>query len=418
MNKILKMKIILTLLIMSGSLLVHSQDMLESYLVEAAFNNPGLKGRFNEYQAALEKILQAGALPDPQVTFAYFIQPVETRVGPQRARISASQMFPWFGTLGAKEDVASEMAKSKYEVFQEAKSKLFYDVKTTWYNLYFTKKATGITAENITILNTLRKLALVKVESGLASAADVLRAEMKIADMENHLAFLKDNYHTLQVSFNNLLNVNADRIVDIPDSLVNSDFDLSREAALDSIRSRNHNVMQYEYSEASYKKQEIVARKQGNPGLMLGLDYVVVGKGQGSMATVSEAGKDAVVFPMVGITIPLYRKKYTSMVQELSLKQEAAKNNKLDKINLLETTFEKANRDYRDADRRILLYTEQSVKASKSLRIIQTAYETDGKNFEEVLRMEQQLLKYEVELEKALADKNASIAFINYLMGK
>ena len=418
MIKILKMKTIVTVIILAGSLLAHSQDMLESYLVEAALNNPGLKGKFNEYQATLEKITQAGALPDPQVNFGYFIQPVETRVGPQRARISASQMFPWFGTLGAKEDAATEMAKSKYEVFQEAKSRLFYDVKTTWYNLYFTKKATDITAENITILNTLRKLALVKVESGLASAADVLRVEMEIADMENHLAFLKDNYHTLQVSFNNLLNVNADRVVDIPDSLVNSDFDLSRKAALDSIISRNHNIMQSEYSEASYKKQEIVARKQGNPGLMLGLDYVLVGKGQGSMATVSGAGKDAVVFPMVGITIPLYRKKYTSMVKEASLMQEAAENSKLDKINLIETTFEKANRDYSDADRRILLYTEQSDKASKSLRIIQTAYETDGKNFEEVLRMEQQLLKYETELEKALADKNASLAFINYLMGK
>ena len=418
MIKILKMKTIVTVIILAGSLLAHSQDMLESYLVEAALNNPGLKGKFNEYQATLEKITQAGALPDPQVNFGYFIQPVETRVGPQRARISASQMFPWFGTLGAKEDAATEMAKSKYEVFQEAKSRLFYDVKTTWYNLYFTKKATDITAENITILNTLRKLALVKVESGLASAADVLRVEMEIADMENHLVFLKDNYHTLQVSFNNLLNVNADRVVDIPDSLVNSDFDLSRKAALDSIISRNHNIMQSEYSEASYKKQEIVARKQGNPGLMLGLDYVLVGKGQGSMATVSGAGKDAVVFPMVGITIPLYRKKYTSMVKEASLMQEAAENSKLDKINLIETTFEKANRDYSDADRRILLYTEQSDKASKSLRIIQTAYETDGKNFEEVLRMEQQLLKYETELEKALADKNASLAFINYLMGK
>jgi cobalt-zinc-cadmium efflux system outer membrane protein len=418
MNKIMKIKFTLTVLMMSGSLLVHSQDMLENYLIEAARNNPGLKGKFSEYLAALEKITQAGALPDPQVTFGYFIQPVETRVGPQKARISASQMFPWFGTLGAKEDVATEMAKSKYEMFEEAKSRLFYDVKSTWYNLYFTHKAIDVTVENITILNTFRKLALIKVESGLASAADVLRVEMEIADMENQLALLKDSYFVLQASFNNLLNVDEHRVVSIPDSLINTDFDLTREAVIDSIQSGNHNILQIEFSEAFYAKQEIVARKLSKPGFMIGIDYMAIGKSSNSMTNISESGKDAIVFPIVGITIPLYRRKYTSMVRETALMQESTENIKLDKINVLETTFEKANKDYRDADRRITLYTGQSDKASKSLRILQTAYETDGKNFEEVLRMERQLLRYELELEKARADKDAAIAFINYLMGK
>jgi cobalt-zinc-cadmium efflux system outer membrane protein len=84
----------------------------------------------------------------------------------------------------------------------------------------------------------------------------------------------------------------------------------------------------------------------------------------------------------------------------------------------LETMYEKADRDYRDAGRRILLFNGQTNKADKALGILQTAYETDGKNFEEVMRMERQLLKYELEREKARADKDAAVAFIYYLMGK
>ena len=118
----------------------NAQNVLDKYLIEAAENNPGLKSSFNEYQANLEKVPQVGALPDPTVSFSYFIQPIETRLGPQQAKISASQMFPWFGTLGAKEDASTEMAKSKYENFEEQKSKLFFDVKSTYYNLYFTGK--------------------------------------------------------------------------------------------------------------------------------------------------------------------------------------------------------------------------------------------------------------------------------------
>ena len=47
------------------------------------------------------------------------------------------------------------------------------------------------------------------------------------------------------------------------------------------------------------------------------------------------------------------------------------------------------------------------------MNILQTEYETSGKNFEELLRMELQLLKYKLELEKARSDKDAAIAFIN-----
>ena len=136
------------------------------------------------------------------------------------------------------------------------------------------------------------------------------------------------------------------------------------------------------------------------------------------MTNPSESGKDAIVFPVVGISIPLYRQKYTSMVKETVLMQESTESGKLDKINVLETTFEKANKDYKDADRRITLFHGQSDKAAKSLNILQTAYETEAKNFEELLRMERQLLKYKLELEKARTDKDAAIAFISYLMGK
>ncbi len=411
-------KYICLILFISLSFTGMSQNYLDGYLTEAAQNNSGIKSAFDAYQAALEKVPQVGALPDPQVTFGYFIQPIETRVGPQKARISATQMFPWFGTLGAKKDVATQMAKSKYEGFEEEKSKLFYNVKSAYYNLYFNQKAVGITLENIHILNTFRKLALIKVESGMASSVNVLRVEMEIADLENQLALLKDNYKVLQTGFNNLLNVDNNREVTQPDSLENKNLNLSYEAVLDSIRTDNHQLKQLDFMISSYQNQATVAEKAGMPNVALGFDYLMIGKSSNPALSASESGKDAIVFPMVGITIPLYRKKYTAMVKEAAWLQQSTEEGKVNKTNLLETTFEKANRDYQDADRRIALFNGQRKRADKALNILQTAYETDGKNFEEVLRMERQLLKYKLELEKARSDKDAAMAFIDLLMGK
>ena len=121
MYSIMKKYIYIIGLLLLMPFAVTAQDQLEEYLVIAAENNPGLRVKFNEYMAALEVAPQVKALPDPQAAFAYFISPVETRVGPQQFRFSASQMFPWFGTLQIQENVANQVAKAKYEVFLESK---------------------------------------------------------------------------------------------------------------------------------------------------------------------------------------------------------------------------------------------------------------------------------------------------------
>ena len=101
------------------------RDDLNTYLVMAAENNPGLKGKFNQYMAAMEKVPQVGTLPDPQFAFGYFIQPVETRLGPQNATFGLKQAFPWFGLLAAKENVETQKAQAKYELFENAKANLY-----------------------------------------------------------------------------------------------------------------------------------------------------------------------------------------------------------------------------------------------------------------------------------------------------
>ena len=64
------------------------QGQLDEYLRIAAEQNPSLKAKYNMYLASLERVNQQDALPDPTVSFGYFISPVETRVGQQRMKLS------------------------------------------------------------------------------------------------------------------------------------------------------------------------------------------------------------------------------------------------------------------------------------------------------------------------------------------
>ena len=413
MHRIMKRyKYIIGLLLLLISFMVSAQQELENYLLIAAENNPGLRAKFNEYMAALEVAPQVNTLPDPQVAFAYFISPVETRVGPQQFKFSASQMFPWFGTLQTKENVANQAAKAKYEVFLESKSRLFNEARSTYFNIYFNKKAIEITGENLDILGTFQKLANIKVEAGKVSAVDEYRIEMEIGDLENQLALLIDKQNVLDVMFINLLNVDDDMEVQTPAILWTDDLAIGKKQVLDTIRSKNHQllVLSVQQEVLSFRKE--LAEKQGKPNFSVGFDYIVIGQGSDNLA-----GTDAFAFPKVGITIPLYRRKYRAMVNEVVYLQEAKESELSDKENLLETILENAWKEYLDSDRRISLYHVQLNLANLSLTLLETEYSTGNKNFEEILRMERKFLSYGLELEKARSDKQAAISFINYLMG-
>ena len=406
-------KIIVICICILGFQMSYAQEDLQVYLKTAAQNNPGLQVKFNEYMAALEVVTQVGSLPDPSLAFGYFILPVETREGPQIAKVSANQMFPWFGSLQAKEDVAVQMAKAKYEAFEEAKSILFNEVKATYYNLYFTRKAIFVMSENQSILNVFKQLALTKIETGKASLNDELRVEMELADLENQLALVQDKYEVLSISFNNLLNVDNESIIAIPDVIWEQDLALDKKALLDSIYANNHQLLSLEYQYHSLVSRQQVAKKVGLPNISIGIDYTFIGKGENNLS-----GKDALLFPKIGITIPLYRNKYKAMVNEVLYLQAAKTEEKFEKELVLETIFENAFKDYKDAHRRISHYSSQSQLAKQSLKLIEVEYSTNAKGFEEMLRMERRLLKYDLELEKARVDKLASIAFIQYLMGQ
>lgn len=409
-----KITIILGILFaLMASMVSAQQKNLDNYLTIAAENNPELKAKFNDYMAALEVAPQVNTLPDPQVAFAYFISPVETRVGPMNFKLSASQLFPWFGTLGAKENVAIQAAKAKYELFEETKSKLFNDVKGAYFNLYFNKKAIAITLENIDILGTFQKLATIKVEAGMVSIVDEYRIEMEINELENQLALLKDKGYVLEVMFKNLLNTKEIVTISVPENLWRNDFNLSKQAALDSVSTFNHQLLSLDYQQAALEHKRKVAALSGKPNIKVGFDYTFIGKGENNLA-----GKDAFVFPTVGLTIPLYRNKYKAKVQEVIYLEAAKSFEKENKNNMLETLFENGWKDYLDANRRIELFETQLDLALKSIKILETEYATGNKNFEEILRMERKVLKFNLEKEKSIADKQAAISFLNYLMGK
>ncbi len=76
---------------------------LDSLLQLVVENNTQLKSIELEYESVMEKENQVNQLPNPQLGVGVPALRPETRLGPQMMMVSASQIFPWFGTLKSKE---------------------------------------------------------------------------------------------------------------------------------------------------------------------------------------------------------------------------------------------------------------------------------------------------------------------------
>lgn len=384
---------------------------INDYYTIAAENNPELKAKYKEFEAAMQKIPQVSSLPDPNLSMGYFISPVETRLGPQNMRFSLTQMFPWFGTLKAQKNAATLMAESKYQAFLNAKNQLYSQVATAYYPLYELLKLKDIEQENIKILESYKNIANAKFENGKGSLVDVLRVDIMIKDAQTNLEILNKKEPALTSWFNSILNRKYDEKIVVSKKI--ETIELPIEYRKDSIAT-NPILQELELKKQASEATIEVARKQGLPKLGVGLDYVFVGNG---MNNFPDSGKD-VIMPMVTVSLPIFRKKYDAAVTEAKLMQENYSFQKEAYENKLNGTYYKLVFELQKERDLLKLYEGQVITLSKSLSLLFAYYSNANKDFEEVLRMQQELLKYQKLQLSSISTFHVKLAELDYLTAK
>ena len=384
---------------------------INDYYTIAAENNPELKAKYKEFEAAMQKIPQVSSLPDPNLSMGYFISPVETRLGPQNMRFSLTQMFPWFGTLKAQKNAATLMAESKYQAFLNAKNQLYSQVATAYYPLYELLKLKDIEQENIKILESYKNIANAKFENGKGSLVDVLRVDIMIKDALTNLDILTKKEPALTSWLNSILNRKYNEKIVISKDL--QIMELPKEYRKDSITT-NPILQELELKKQASEVAIEVARKQGLPKLGVGLDYVFVGNG---MNNFPDSGKD-VIMPMVTVSLPIFRKKYDAAVTEAKLMQENYSFQKEAYENKLNGTYYKLVFELQKERDLLKLYEGQVITLSKSLSLLFAYYSNANKDFEEVLRMQQELLKYQKLQLSSISTFHVKLAELDYLTAK
>jgi len=391
--------------------LTHLQD----YLRYAALNNAGLKAAFEEWKSALQQVPQVKVLPDPQFTYGYFIEEVETRASPQAQRFQLMQVFPWFGTIEARTDAAAAVAKAAQKRYDAAKLKLFYEVKDAFYEYAYLARAVEIARENLELIKHFEEVARTKYMAAAATHPDVILAQVELAKLEYQLKALEELRKPIVTRLNAVLNRQSFDMLPWPEKEKFQVMTLDRQQMIEILRSNNPDLAALDFEVETAKHRIELAKKRFYPDIGVGVEWMT------NMAMmdsgISGSEKDDVIL-MFGLNLPIWRKSYKAA--ELQAKTDLNKtlHQKKDAENTFIARAAGTLYDFEDSIRKIKLYGDALVpKAQELLGASETAYKAGTIDFLSLINAQQKLLEFQLDYERAVTDNQQRLAELEMLAG-
>ncbi|WP_404977060.1 TolC family protein [Accumulibacter sp.] len=185
---------------------------LEPLLAYARTRNPEFAALQAEADASHERIVPAGALPDPK--FGVELRDI-TRAGEQNPTLSPGrtgstrylllQEIPWFGKRDLRREVAELEAEGARERARGNWAEVAGRIKINFAQLYYLYRSERLTRQILDLLGRLERIALARYAGGLAAQQDVIRAQVEQTSLRSELITLETERHHAHTRLNTLL---------------------------------------------------------------------------------------------------------------------------------------------------------------------------------------------------------------------
>lgn len=387
---------------------------LSKLINEALQNNPDIIAARKRWESAQAIIRARRTLPDPQFSYTYFVDSVETRVGPMEQGFGLKQTFPFFGKRRLRADVAAKEAEALKEFYEAMKSEVVRQVKRAFYNLFYVSTIIDITQREKGLLKRFERTASAKYQTGKGLQQNILKVQVEISKLNDKLLALSNQKQTAEARLNTLLNQPPDRPLGKPEQPKLTDFPFQQQELFELLKEHRQELRAakalIEKSQRAYR----LAKKEYFPDLTIGANYIDVGRRR---QDVEDNGKDAFSI-MVGINIPIWQRKLSSQAKS-ALETIQAQNSEYQNI-LNQTLFEVKDNYFKiqTARETIDLYKNVLIpQAEQSLKSAEAGYITGIVSFLDLLDAERILLQIQFGYWQAYTDYLNRIADLERAVG-
>jgi outer membrane protein, heavy metal efflux system len=389
---------------------------LPAYVAMAMENNPEIQAEFERWQASVHRISRARRLPDPTISFGYFVRSVETRVGPQLAKISLQQAFPWPTKLSAGADAASANAQAAQRRVESKAVRVAQQVTTAYWNLWLIRRIRSIRKEHLLVVRGLSETVAARISVGTAMVADKQQIDLTAARIEDEIMGLDEAEKAAEARLRSSIGTQEKIAVPTPYKPASAALPSDSYASLVA-SARTHPTIAsvgLMAKAADYSAKAEDANRM--PSFMIGADWIITG--QAAMPNVPDSGKDAVMVG-AGVRVPLWQGSYSDSVAAAHADARARRADQQAMTDRAVADLESALSRVRDAVRRVDLYENTLLpQAQSTYDSVLGAYTIGKGTVAQALLAQRDLLELRIKLETWRADHARAWAELEAVVGR
>lgn len=277
---------------------------LNDAITIALNNNPDLLAAQKEIEAASGRVLQAGRIPNPELSVTFNEVPTNFSFGDAGEKdIGLSQPIEFPGKRGSRVDVA-EHGKSIAE-FSLSRTKAIVSAKVK--QVYYQSLLAGEVINNleftITLLSDFLRTVTERYQAGSSKYLDVIRAKVEVTRLRNDLVEAKREHQTRLGELNVLLGRTGSTPVVLSDSLTYQPLGMLQDSAVE-LYANQSNFLKIVEREAQRSQSVLnLARTSYLPDFSLG---ITLQKRPGTISPDNRSGSSNYLGFQFGVSVPLW----------------------------------------------------------------------------------------------------------------
>ena len=400
----------------------HSPDpQLRHFMGIMLTENPAIIQAEAQYRSGLQRIPQAVALPDPQLSYRYFVRSSETRVGPQDQALDLNQAIPWAGKRRLQGERAEEFAGSLAWRVRDIQRRLVAEMKTNYFHAGYIQEALTINREEVNLLRRFEEIALTRYATGEGIQQSVIKVQTEITRLADREISLRRQLDIFTRRLAELMGRPGSELllvtVNLPFMDVQFDTGQLEERALAG-HPRVQEIQRLVKADELWTRRQ---RLESRPDFRFGLSYIDVGRREdiaGSLNPPENNGKDSVSL-LVSLNLPIFRRRIRAGIAEA---RESASSNQQALASVQDQLLylvQEAVLRLQATGAQGQIYRDVLIpQAHESLASAEAAYTTNRLDFLDLLDAERILFQVRLTYKRLLADYWIALADIEQATGR
>ena len=383
---------------------------LPELIQEALARNPEIQATRKQWEASTNRIAQARALDDPTLQIQLWNFPETFKLTQtQNSIFGLSQKFPFPGKLDLKGEVASRSADIGGQALRAKERTVIARLKQAYYDLFFAHKAIQVHHEQVVLLQQFVEITTSKFKAGKGSQADVLKAQVELSALHQHLPVLKQRLETAGALLNTLLDRDPKSPLGIPGDLDHTQFIKTLDDLQQLAVGTRPELKASELAVQRNERVHALAQRQYYPDFNVAFQRFQNYQAPDGFGAVFS----------VNVPFAFWAKsKYDAGVQEAAAAVAAARAELRTMENVTRFQLTDLVAKVRAAEQVAILYSTTVLpQAEQSLEAARASYRTGKTGFLDLIETERALRGFQLEYYKALVERQHRLAELEQVVG-